>query len=481
MMRPVHRPPWIAFTFALLLLAVQPAFPAASAEVPEAGINSEPAADEGEIAQANDAFPNTSALEPQVSFWIKIYSVYTTSQAVVHDSEHLDIIYGVESGIPDPKAPGAGKLRKDWFEKTNKRYTAALERLAEGPAEAELSEFERALKVVWGETGTPTLFKEAAERLRLQVGQADRFREGVQRSGSYLPRMGQIIAEFDLPEELLALPHVESSFDPTALSHRRASGIWQWTRGTGRQFMRIDRTLDERRDPFLATRAAAECLGQYHEEFNSWPVAITAYNHGIQGMRRAVSRHGTDIVKIIDEYDGRSFKFASRNFYAEFLAALEVSQNYREYFGELEFEPPIVFDEVTLTSALSLREAAEVAGVTADSLAAMNPAFLSRVIDGKRNIPAGYALRVPDGQGPAVTSQLATAADSKLPATTLMASADGAVEYRVQWGDTLSHIAARFGTDVSALLSLNKLDSHRIYAGQKLLVPTAPSITSTDS
>ena len=488
----------VAFLFTLLSLNPPALPPCTAASLPPPGARAPvvatpsvvappaPSAIEGgaSLGRMGD-FPRPAALTPQISFWTQIYSKYTTSQAVIHDSERLDVVYTVID--LDPATPGGRRLSRQHLKQVRGQYVAALKHLAEAPETTELTELERAVKAVWGDETEPEVFRAASGRVRSQIGQADRFRDGIQRAGRYLPAMRAIMAEHGLPDELLAIPHVESSFNPAALSHRGASGIWQWTRRTGRQFMRIDPAADERRDPLLATRAAGICLRGYYEELGSWPLAITAYNHGIQGVRRAHARYGTDIAAILTEYDGRSFQFASRNFYTEFLAALDVSRNYKEHFGELVLEPPIEFDSVPLARPVSFHRAAAIAEVAPAELARLNPGLLQPVISGKRPIPGGYELRVPAGLGSAMAVRLEAspeAARSALSAGTGGAGGSGSgttaassgsaasgASYRVRRGDTLGHIARRYRTSIGALCELNGLDTHRIYAGQKLLVP----------
>jgi membrane-bound lytic murein transglycosylase D len=427
----------------------------------------------GDPARA-ERFPRPAAIEPMVQFWIKVYSQYTTSQMALHDSEELDIVYTVVE-LPPGEDPAILRLRRQLLKETRERYEDALKCLASAATDAELDPLALEVKALWGERGSPAMYDQAATRLRYQLGQADRFRAGVVRSGGYLPRMRRIAAEVEAPAELLALPHVESSFDPQALSHRNASGIWQWTRGTGRHYLRIDRQVDERRDPFLATRASLRCLNEYYAELGSWPLAITAYNHGIQGMRRARAEVGTDIARVIDEYRGPSFKFASRNFYAEFLAALEVSENFAAHFGDLDLDHPLEMDLVPLKRALPWGQAAKHAGIPGAELARMNPALLSPVTRGKRPIPAGYELRVPHGRGALVLAALDPAARRAGAEALLLDSG----KYQVRRGDTLTHIARRFGTQVDTLLVLNNLESHRIFPGQVLIVPAPDEARST--
>jgi membrane-bound lytic murein transglycosylase D len=411
-------------------------------------------------------FPRPAVLEPQVQFWIKVYSQYTTSQMALHDSEQLDIVYTVVD-LPPGEDPAIRTIRRQILEDTRERYEAALKCLASAESADELDPLALEVKALWGERGSPAVFDAAATRLRFQLGQTDRFQAGLVRSGRYMARMREIANEVEAPSELLVLPHVESSFDPGALSHRYASGIWQWTRGTGRHYMRIDKHVDERRDPFMATRASLRCLSEYYDELGSWPLAITAYNHGIEGMRRARDEVGTDIGKVVQDYEGPAFKFASRNFYAEFLAALEVSENYKTYFGAMALDSPIEMDAVPLKHPLPWSQATKHAGISGEELAGMNPALLSPVTRGKRPIPAGYELRVPPGRGALLMAHLEPAARRAGAEALLLDSG----KYRVRNGDTLTYIARRFGTEVDTLLALNNLASHRIYAGQVLIVP----------
>ena len=118
-----------------------------------------------------------------------------------------------------------------------------------------------------------------------------------------------------MPVELSVLPHVESSFNPEAYSHVGAAGIWQFIRSTGKRYMQIDHLIDERMDPFASTKAAAKLLRHNYQLTQSWPLALTAYNHGVASMRRAINTLGTrDIAVIVRKYKGRAFGFASRNF-----------------------------------------------------------------------------------------------------------------------------------------------------------------------
>ena len=247
----------------------------------------------------------------------------------------------------------------------------------------------------------PKMFQTAADdrRLRFQLGQKDRFLQGLYYSGRYLPLMEKIFRDRGLPIELTRLPFVESSFNLKARSKVGASGIWQFMASTGKFFMHVGDTVDERNDPIRATEGAAQLLQQNYETLHQWPLALTAYNHGRLGMVRAVQQVGSEnISKIIDDYKSASFGFASSNFYAEFLAALHISQNPQRYFGEIEMDHPIEYAEFVMTDYVDFTDIATYTRIPMDTLQELNPGLSDYVIESTRLIPAGFVLRIPPQQ-----------------------------------------------------------------------------------
>ena len=167
-------------------------------------------------------------------------------------------------------------------------------------------------------------------------------------------------------------------------------------RSTGRRFLRIDAAVDERLDPFRATEAAAQLLSYNYRLLGSWPLAITAYNHGAEGVRRAREQLGTDdIVRIVREYHSPSFGFASRNFYVSFLAALSIAQNPEKYFGPLECRSESQFHELKLTAPANTEALVRALGIDRTILRSLNPALRPGVWSGQRPVPSGYILRLP--------------------------------------------------------------------------------------
>ncbi len=368
-------------------------------------------------------FPQPPSLRVAISFWKNVFGKYSEHQIVIHDTEHLGRVYSVLD-YRDLAARGESAITVERVERAG--MAAEKERIhdlllaldARAGNDAGMTDEERRIWNMFAKNPSPGKFAAAADpsRIRGQRGLRERFAEGVRVSRRYLPEMEEIFRSEGLPVELTRLPLVESCFNIEAYSKVGAAGIWQFMRSTGRSYMHIGGVLDERRDPLRATRGAAEHLQANFEALGSWPLAITAYNHGRAGMMRAVSDTGTtDIGAIVRRYHGPLFGFASRNFYAEFLAAIAVEGAAEQYFGPLDFDAPFRGDEVRLQQALAGKVAASCAATSPAELAVLNPAVDSAVFLGRGNIPRGYLLRVPPGSAGHFAQRLAeVAADARV-------------------------------------------------------------------
>src|SRR5262245_15527271 len=317
-------------------------------------------------APSSQLFPRPASLEPQVRFWRKIFAQYSTHQVVLHDALYLDKIYKVLDYRPylaDGMSPvQVERLQRIETDLELERIRATLLRLhGLGPHPESLTAEEQEIWNLWKDDPAPDRFLLATDdkRLRTQRGLRERFAEGIRVSRRYLPEMERIFRAEGLPVELTRLPLIESCFNLRAYSKVGAAGIWQFMPSTARNFIRVDNLVDERRDPIAATRAAARFLEQMHDALDTWPLTITAYNDGPEGIARAVRETGTrDIATIVAEYRGSAFGFASRNFYAEFLAALEIERDYATHFGDLPLDEPLRAREHRLDRALGIETAA---------------------------------------------------------------------------------------------------------------------------
>jgi membrane-bound lytic murein transglycosylase D len=419
-------------------------------------------------AAANDGepLPRPAGLEPDIAFWRRIFGEVTTREALVHDNRYLDIVYEKLSFPPGT----SDREREQAMKATRDRYAAILRRL-DSPDPGRLSRDEKRVRKLFPKEVRAARLSGAADRVRVQMGLADRFREGLVRSGRWEPHIREQLAQAGVPARLAALPHVESSFNPEARSFVGAAGLWQFTAGTGRQFMMINSAVDERRDPFRSSEAAARLLRSNYRELGSWPLAITAYNHGVGGMRRAVRETGTtDIETIVRRYNGPAFGFASRNFYVSFLAAEEVERDAERYFGSVRRDDPEPYATVPLPHHLRVNTLVRITGVTPETLRTYNPSLLPTVWAGRQPAPRGYPLRLPPGVSLQETTELLAAVPAAERAGAPSATVAGG--HRVKPGETLSGIAARYGTSTATLARLNGLSSsNRIRAGQVLKVP----------
>src|SRR5262245_38188604 len=405
-------------------------------------------------ALASEHFVRPAELEPDVGFWRRIYTQVTTEGGLLHDADDLSVVYEVVK-FPADLSP---KQRSKRIEEMKRKYTRILDRLASGATE--LSEEEQRVESLWPKGTRRSRFEQASEAVRFQLGQADRFREGVVRSGAWREHIADTFEKAGLPRELAALPHVESSFNTYAYSKVGAAGMWQFMRGTGRRFLRIDAAVDERLDPYRSTAAAARFLEQNYIVLGSWPLALTAYNHGTAGMRRAQEQLGTsDIATVVRKYNSRSFGFASRNFYVAFLAALEIDQNPDKYFGSIRRNAPDSSVVLEVPAFLPASRIANVLELDRDELKRLNPSLLPSVWRGARHVPRGFELRVPS------TIDLSSVL-SQLSGGERYEAQVAESQHRVRSGENLSAIASRYNVSVNAIAELNNLDRpYRIRAG----------------
>ncbi len=378
---------------------------------------------------------------------------------MIHDIDNLNIIYEVIY-LGDNPLSRSSRERK--LSKIKTKYRNVLRKLAKVKSKAKLSDEEKRIYDLVGGN-----FYKASRKIRAQLGQSDRFKEGIERSGLYQAEISRILKEFNLPEELSVLPHVESSFQIGAYSSAGAAGIWQFTRGTGRLFMRVGYDIDERRDPILATYGAAKLLKKNFESVGSWPLAITAYNHGLQGMKRAKTHAGNDIVNIIDKYKSRTFGFASQNFYAEFLAALHVVENKNKYFSNIEFKNPVQKASFVLPDYIHVQTAMNYFDMTREEIAEFNPSLRRPVLNGEKRIPKGFIFQAPTRKIDNLVAQY-----GQIPQNIKYTQQLRSEWYTVRRGDTLSGIALRFRTTLNSLKSFNGIGRrNHIYIGQVLQLP----------
>jgi membrane-bound lytic murein transglycosylase D len=296
-------------------------------------------------ATHSGVFQKPGELETAVEFWRKTYAVWHRSEVAFHDDRYLDVIYevmvlpgDVDECLTSEQKEMVNQRRDYW-----KAQLAVLEsksRYNNAPLNA--NDRQMIAKLASSGRQLNSVLNGAAERVRSQRGTRERFKHGIEISRRYDRQFRKIFSDAGLPEDLAYLPHVESSFQPAAKSSAGAVGMWQFTKAAAQTFMPAGDRFDQRLDPFASAIGTAHYLSYAYSKLGDWPTAITSFNHGIGGMKRAQDQVGRDFVRIVQTYAGPAFGFASRNYYAQFLAAREIASDPMQYFPEgVQYEFPL--------------------------------------------------------------------------------------------------------------------------------------------
>jgi membrane-bound lytic murein transglycosylase D len=341
-------------------------------------------------------FPVPKELKSNVAFWKRVYSEWTTEQIAFSDDQDLGMVYTVIDVPPDTH-PVFKKARSAKIKAVKEGLREALAQLdaLRPQSELEVNGLARELYLALKDVKRDDKYRRM-DYIRAQNGLKNRFEKGYYLAGAHEQEIKLRLREEGLPEDLIAVVFVESLFYPTARSHAGAAGIWQFLKGTAKEFMSVNKLVDERFDPILATEAAIGYMKSARDSLPEWPLVITSYNYGRAGMVRAMNAvNSTDFGVILDKYDHGRFGFAARNYYAEFIAALEVYNDAHRYFPATKQKDPWNYDVVTLGSPVFLRDVVRHDADLAEVLGEFNPALTPEAKKGKEVLPAGFALRVP--------------------------------------------------------------------------------------
>lgn len=423
----------------------------------------------GATRQISESFEVPPELDAIVGFWKKIYGIYDNQHVVLHDMERLEIEYGVLD-FSDLKSRNLSDAEKKSIRDAEVslavgRVKDALDELDRWEGKAPLSEEAKKIVPLFRHVAEGGKYKKAKEAVRTQTGLKNRFEEGLRRSGRYMALFEDIFQSYGVPKEITRLVFVESLFRERAMSKVGAAGLWQFMPDTGRRYMTVDKLVDERYDPILATHGAARLLLKNRELLGTWPLAINAYNSGPGNLQKAINALGTrDIGAIVTRFRSGNYAFASRNFFPSFLAALDVYEHSEKYFGRVVREPPLAFDAVEIPGTMTFPEVAYYAGSTIADLQELNPAFAPLVFQGEYSLPAGTQVRVPQG-------------GRQLFAARFIQHYSGGQApsfHVIQNGENLPQIAARYGLTAQDLQRVNATE--HLGTGRVLLIPSAASL-----
>ncbi len=361
-------------------------------------------------------------LEKAVDFWIDVYSKYDTNQLIIHDTDNY-IVYEVIdisdiNALPYFNTEIKEEIINSRVIRVEKKYRDALKMIHNNKQNLQdMDPFVVSVSNKFVGINEDKKFLEASEpgRMRVQKGQKAEFKKGLYYSGKYIPSMEKIFKQYKLPVELARLPFVESYFNPNATSYKKASGIWQFMRGTGKEYLKVRYGYDERKDPVISTHAAAKLLREsYAYLYNNWPLAITAYNHGRFGMKKAVeSAKTSDLVMLVKKYKGSNFGFATKNFYAEFLAALYIEKNHKAFFDDVNFAKNGNYGVIATVRVMKISELESLLDVDKDDIRLYNPAITQRVFKEDGEIPEGSRIKIPISRFRRLLSRAETVKDIK--------------------------------------------------------------------
>jgi membrane-bound lytic murein transglycosylase D len=278
-----------------------------------------------------------------------------------------------------------------------------------------------------------------------------------------------IFAEFNLPSDLVNLSLVESGFNPYAYSRAKATGPWQFMKGTGKVYgLRIDHYVDERRDPIKSTVAAARYLRDLYDLFGAWPLAMAAYNAGEGKVLRALHRVQGETFSDISKT--KLIRQETKQYVPRIMAATIIARNPDHYgFGQTT-APLHQFEEVVVNRALHFRAIASASGVPYDDLRLLNPELRR---DATPPDDSAYHLKVPVGTAEKVAGLLDRIPTYKFPplvSNVRHAKAGSPQSYRVRAGDTLEKVSKRFHIPLRTLKTRNNLSSSVIRPGEFLTI-----------
>jgi len=299
-----------------------------------------------------------------------------------------------------------------------------------------------------------------------QLDARDRFEIWLSRLGRYEGMIRERLRARGLPEDLVYLTLIESGLSNTAVSRARAVGMWQFMAPTGRGYgLQIDAWMDERRDPFKATDAAAAHLEDLVQRLGSVYLAAAAYNAGAGRIEREIRRLPGEPDTVGDQTffqiaDRRNLRRETRDYVPKLIAAALIAKQPGRYgFTDIERLPPLVFDEVSVPDATGLDVVARLSDTSVAAILELNPQFVRGITPPQRAV----IVRVPRGKGARVAERYA-----ELPINERVTF----VDHYVTSGQTLSGIAQRYKVTVTMLQAANPhLRAHALRVGQRIIVP----------
>jgi len=432
-------------------------------------------------ALCDDVFSCPESLTGRISFWVDVFSRWDTNTAIFHDKENPERVYSTLK-----RKQGCRYSKKgDAISRERKQLKKMMLKTAE-KIQKKASLTRTQSKVAQLFVGKPiSEMKAAANRIRCQSGNRDRMQTALTHFKQYQSTIIDALQKQNLSTEIQYLPFVESAFNPNALSHVGAAGMWQIMPSTGRKLgLTVDVAIDERYDPFRASYAAALYFRNSVDDLTNTaqkkgitvtdkalnPFVVTSYNYGVRGMERGINKVGLDYEKLLTDYKSPNFQTAVKNFYASFLGARYVAKNASNLFGQLDSKVThgvTTHNTIALERATSAKRIMKTFGVSKEQLQQLNPAIRDRAWRDQALLNKGYELRLPFkdvGWSTEIAVMLALPKEQKKASF---------VWHKVRSGQTACGIAEKYRVSCRALKKLNRLNKKAtIYVGKRIKVPT---------
>lgn len=292
-----------------------------------------------------------------------------------------------------------------------------------------------------------------------QNKQRKQFARWLKRSGAYRSMAEQELEKNNLPKDLVYLAMIESGFNQMARSRANAVGLWQFMKGTGRQYhLRVDRYVDERRDALKSTKAAAAYLSDLYKEFGDWHLAVAAYNGGPGKIRGGLKRYKVD--NFWELAGKRYLRLETKRYVPKLIATLLIAKEPEKYgFQNIQYQQPLEYDTLKVGPGMNLAAVAKISNSTTKQIKALNREL--RYNKTPINI-SQYEVKIPQN-----SAVLAKANLNRLHSIVTT----GYKTHKIKSGDTLTKICKRYGVNKTTLLKVNNLHSNRLARGKNLRIP----------
>ncbi len=429
------------------------------------------------VASTRAEFDKPTAIANNVAFWKRVYAEWRLDDIALHDEDDLGMVYRVVRVPKRGQKDEQGRTRAEAVSAARAEVEITLKSLQKKqPKNADdLAGLEKDVFAALAGCNRADKYTRLS-KIRGQNGLYERFVQGYANSGLYETFIAEELTRQGLPKELIGIAFVESLFFTGAKSKVGAAGVWQFMTYTGKEYMQLNPVVDERWDPILATEAAAKYLKQAKKELGTWPLAVTSYNYGRGGMKQLSKAAGTtDFNVILDVTRGKRFGFAARNYYASFLAVLEILDEKEARFAGVAKKPSWNYDVVRTPFPLFSTQLTGTGLVDQAMLEWLNPALSDDAARGRLPLPHGMSVRVPKDQALPILAKL----DSLPDADKRKASRAVKAVHTANGRQSLKDIARQYGLEVGVLAARTGLaPTEALAKGHKVPVPP-PSVRTS--